>query len=58
MDEQAAGGLALGLVTLVMAAFLGVALVNRAGLGPLSLGIAVMVVATAVAVAVSESTRR
>ena len=58
MDEEAASGLALGFVALVMAAFLGVALASRTGLGPLSLGIVVVVVATAVTVAASESSRR
>lgn len=58
MDEQAAGGMALGLVVLMMATFLGVALANRAGLAPMWLGIVVAIVAAVTAVAASEAHRR
>ena len=58
MDEQAAGAVALALVVLIMAAFLGASLVNRTWLGPLWIGLGVGLVATVAVAAMSQARGR
>jgi hypothetical protein len=54
MDEQAAGAVALALVVLIMAAFLGVALMNRTWLTSIWIGLGVGIVSTAAVAAMHQ----
>jgi predicted signal transduction protein with EAL and GGDEF domain len=58
MDEQAAGAAALGLVVLIMVAFLGAVLLNRSGVAPIWLGVGMAFVATVTVVVTFEARRR
>jgi hypothetical protein len=57
MDEQAAGSLALGLVTLILLAFLAISLLPRGGPGALLFAATIVLVTTVVLVAVTDGRR-
>ena len=58
MDEQAAGSVALGLVVLVMTAFLALTFLPRWGVGSAWLGAAVVLITAVMIVAAAEGRRR
>ena len=58
MDEQAAGSVALGLVMLIMLAFLAVAFLPRGGPGSLLFVAATVLATVVVLVAATEGRRR
>ena len=58
MDEQAAGSVALGLVMLIMLAFLAVSFVPRWGAGSLLFVVATVLATVVVFVAATEGRRR
>jgi hypothetical protein len=58
MDEQAGGAAALGLVVMVMMAFLGTMFVNRSGAGVMWFGAGIVFITVVMIVAATEPRRR